>query len=227
MLSQGRCLSLPNSTSLILPKVAKISWRWSLFTFLVSRPMWIFVGGGVGDLFLPPLLLLALPPDLDLALPPDLLLALPPDLLLFLSTEPFLGEGDLFLGGGEGETFFLGEGDSLTAGLAFSSFFSSAFLAPPFALESFLLFLLFFLESLSLLESEEEELESELESELELELELEAFRFFLSFSFLSLLRAFLSSPLLSELLSRDFFLPLSLSSFLSSAAPAPGAMLLR
>ena len=41
-------------------------------------------------------------------------------------------------------------------------------------------FLLFFLESLSLLESEEEELESELESELELELELEAFRFFLS-----------------------------------------------
>lgn len=60
MLSQGLILSLPNSMSLILPKVEKISWRCSLFTFLVSRPMWILVGGG------DPLLARPLPPDLDL-----------------------------------------------------------------------------------------------------------------------------------------------------------------
>jgi len=46
--------------SLILPKVEKISWRCSLFTFLVRRPMWILVEGG------DPLLARPLAPDLDL-----------------------------------------------------------------------------------------------------------------------------------------------------------------
>lgn len=46
--------------SLILPKVEKISWRCSLFTFLVRRPMWILLDGG------DPLLARPLPPDLDL-----------------------------------------------------------------------------------------------------------------------------------------------------------------
>jgi len=59
-LSHGLILSLPNSISLILPKVEKISWRCSLFTFLVSLPMWILVEGG--EL----LLARAFPPDLDL-----------------------------------------------------------------------------------------------------------------------------------------------------------------
>jgi len=59
-LSHGLILSLPNSISLILPKVEKISWRCSLFTFLVKRPMWIFVEGG------DPLRARPLGPDLDL-----------------------------------------------------------------------------------------------------------------------------------------------------------------
>jgi len=46
--------------SLILPKVEKISWRCSLFTFLVRRPMWILVEGG------DPLLARPFAPDLDL-----------------------------------------------------------------------------------------------------------------------------------------------------------------
>ena len=60
LLSHGLILSLPNSISLILPKVEKISWRCSLFTFLVKRPMWIFVEGG------DPLRARPLGPDLDL-----------------------------------------------------------------------------------------------------------------------------------------------------------------
>jgi len=46
--------------SLILPKVEKISWRCSRFTFLVRRPMWILVGGGE------PLRARVLAPDRDL-----------------------------------------------------------------------------------------------------------------------------------------------------------------
>lgn len=155
------------------------------------------MGCGVGDLFLPP----------------DLLRALPPSRL----TERFLGEGDARL---------RGEGEEST-GLGFS-FFSSGFLFPPdLALGSFFDFFDFFLLSLSLLESLELELESLLESLLELLLELLVFRFFLSLSFLSLLLPFLSSPLLSELLPRDFF-PFSLSSGLPlSSPPVPGAMLFR
>ena len=60
LLSQGLILSLPNSMSLILPKVEKISWRCSRFTFLVRRPMWILVGGGE------PLRARVLAPDRDL-----------------------------------------------------------------------------------------------------------------------------------------------------------------
>jgi len=122
-----------------------------------------------------------------------------------------------------------GEGDSLCGGLA-PSFFSSALRALPllgFDFESFLVFFDFFFESLSLLESEELELESLLESLLELELELLAFLFFLSFSLdLFLPLPFFSSPLLSELLARDF-LPFFSSSLLLSSPAAPGAMLFR
>jgi len=140
-----------------------------------------------------------------------------------------LGDGDLFFGAGEGEAFLRGEGDSLCGGLA-PSFFSSALRALPllgFDFESFLIFFDFFFESLSLLESEELELESLLESLLELELELLAFLFFLSFSLdLFLPLPFFSSPLLSELLARDF-LPFFSSSLLLSSPAAPGAMLFR
>jgi len=142
-----------------------------------------------------------------------------------------LGDGDLFLGGGDA-SFLRGEGDSLGGALA-PSFFSSALRAlPPLgfdleSFESFLGFFDFFFESRSRLESEELELESELESLLELELELLAFLFFLSFSLaLSLPLPFFSSPLLSELLALDFF-PFFSSSLLLSSPAAPGAMLFR
>lgn len=164
----------------------------------------------MGDLFL-------LPPDLLRALPPSP--PLPPPSRL---TERFLGEGAL--------PSFRGDGEEST-GLV-TSFFSSGFRLPPvLGLESFLDFLDFFLLSLSLLESLELELESLLESLLELELELLVFLFFLScFLSFSLLLPFLSSPLLSELLPRDF-LPFSFSSgfpFSSPPAPpVPGAILLR
>jgi len=181
------------------------------------------VGCGVGDLFLPP----------------DLLLGRPPDLLRGLAVSRSR-LGDRFFGGGEGEGRFRGEGEAEeAAGFSFSfslgtSFFSSGFLDPPdLGFTSFFDFFDFFLLSLSLLESLELELESLLESLLELLLELLVFRFFLSLvSLLSLLRPFLSSPLLSELLPRDRR-PFSFSSFSGfplSSPPAPccpGAMLFR
>ena len=75
-----------------------------------------------------------------------------------------MGEGDLFLGGGEGDAFFLGEGEGDEGALASftrSSFLSSGFRPPDFEdFEDFLVFLPFFLLSLSRLESLELELES-------------------------------------------------------------------
>lgn len=173
--------------------------------------MCIFVGWGVGDLFLPPDRLLALPPTLFPAVTGSRL------------GERFLGEGD--------RRCFFGDGEEEAAGLG-ASFFSSIFLLPPddFDFISFFDFLDFFLLSLSLLDSLELELDSLLESLEELLLELLAFLFFFSFSLLSLLLGFLSSPELSELLSRDFR-PFSFSSpfslLFSSAPPVPGAMLFK
>jgi len=184
--------------------------------------MCIFVGCGVGDLFLPPDLLLGLG---------DLLRGLGDLLRGFTASRSRLTERFF----GEGEARFLGDGEE-SAAFLFSpfggSFFSSGFLLfPPPALgfTSFLAFFDFFLLSLSLLESLELELESLLESLLELLLELLVLRFFFSFSLLSLLRPFLSSPLLSELLPRDlrpFSLSFSSGLFLSSTCE-PGAMLFK
>lgn len=185
--------------------------RWSLFTFLVSLPMWIFVGCGVADLFLAGF------GD------PDPLLALPVGLPLSLDPER-----DLLLGGGEGETLFLdaskpspppplvGSTGRLGGGDEPGSLSVSGFRGPGFPLDSLLDFLLFlFLSSLSLLllESELDSLLESLElSLLELELELLAFLFFwpLSSLLFSLLLPFLlslSSSLLSEELPPLLLLP--------------------
>jgi len=98
LLSHGLILSLPNSISLILPKVEKISWRWSLLTFLVNLPICIFVGGGVMLRFL---------------FPPDLLRSRGFSATFsFLSSPPFTtsfraGDGPPFFGDLSLSFFFL------------------------------------------------------------------------------------------------------------------------
>lgn len=162
--------------------------------------MWILVGWGVADLFLAglgdPEPLLALTAGLPLSLDPD---------------------RDLLLGGGEGDTLFLGASTPsppllvssmglLGPGEEPGSLSVSGLRDPGFPFPSLLDFLLFFfLSSLSLLllESELDSLLESLElSLLELELELLAFLFFwpLSplFSLLLPFRFSLSSSLLSE-----------------------------
>jgi len=200
LFNHGLILSLPNSISLILPKLENISFKWSLLTFLVRRPIWILVGWGVADLFLilgEPLPLLLLPLASGLARSLDI---------------------DFLLGGGEGE-FLLGADLGSASLWLFSwrglfargedagSLSESGFRGPDlFFSESRLdLFLFLFLSSLSrlLLDSELDSLLESLELSL-LELELEELAFLLLFPLsarLSLLLPFLlarSSSLLSE-----------------------------
>lgn len=245
LFSQGLALSLPNSISLIFPKVEKISSRCSLRTFLVSRPMWILVGCGVPDLPLG-----FRPLDLDRDFEADFR-----DARLSLDTDLFLaGEADLFLGGGVADRFLgcaealragedplRGGGDPLRGGGeplrgGIEPFFSTRFSGSPF-LSSFdfspsldfsppFFFFPFFLSlDLDLLVSELLLLESLLLSE-EL-LELLCFLFF--FPALSLGRPFLSSSLLllEEELRPLFFSSFFFSSTLSPPVTGPEAIVLR
>lgn len=244
LFSQGRLRSLPNSISFTFPKVVNISSRCSLRTFLVSRPICIFVGWGVAERAR----FLAAPRDLDRDA--DFLVRDTERFALRSLDRDF--EGDFFLGLGErlrsalfsspfrsrssrdGLAFsaLAGSASILNLGMAgFSASFGLAFspLSASFSLgfTSFFFFLSFFLSSL-----ERERLESELEELLSLLLSLEllllellCFLFFLPL--LSLLRPFrLSSSLLLELLEslllpRFFFFSSFSASLLVSRGAAP------